>query len=838
MVSSIRRTWCAITLSVSAVACGREPARPPAVAAVVVTPSVVTIEVGASVVLSATTADSRGATLAGRAVVWSSDQPATASVGSSGVLTGIAPGIATIRATSEGKVGTAAITVVPPPVSLILLEAAQTFVRVGQQLTVRATLLDANGNRLTDRAITWKSSAPANATVDNAGIVTAVAAGLVTIEATSEGKTGTLSLTVRPSSVTLLIEGVTPEVLQPGTPAVIRGAGFEEADQIRVSIGGAAASILSASADQLTVLVPCARGPNVDLRLRLDTLSVTRTVPIATTARSLAPGQSFITTDAASTGCNELVATAGPARYLVAVFSAATSANTITAFALGGNPPASGTTAARVIASRSARSPALSPASTGDDAHFAFLERDRLQYEALRRRSGGPQVPTLRRVTAPAVGDMRTAFYTFTTGCQDTTQMIRARAIHVGARSVVWEDSANTLQSASDSVLAGFYRRLGQQFDAEQYETVRRHFGDPLLRDGQTDGDGLIHMIFSQRLNGTGAAAFVTSCDQFPRTTARASNVGEIFYGAVPTLAGSNLGSTNYPDGWFAFMGRTVVHEVKHIASMAARVANSAPSFEQSWLEEGTARHAEEVWVREHMHRIPWKGNTGYGTAETNGIHCDFHPADPACTAADPLHRPSLGMRRHFNEIREKLIEPWNWSPYGTAQGQSGSVFYQTTWSLLRYAIDRHATSDADFFSRLTAAREVGVANLSTVLGVPMDRLIGGWGLALYADDYPGVASLDPDVRFPTWNLRDIYRGLNQSTTWSTRWNTPYPIAPQPLAFGSFTAVQNGLRGGAHAYYEIAGTTSGSQLVGVQGSGGVAGTPLPSSLRIAVVRLQ
>lgn len=818
--------------------CGGEPAKPPAVATVTVAPGSATLIVGNNVVLAATTADSRGAALTGRTITWSSDQPAVASVGTGGTVTGIAPGVATIRATSEGKAGTAAITVVPPPVALVLVEAQQTFVRVGQQLSLKVTLLDANGNRLTDRAVSWKSSAPTNATVDNAGIVTGVAAGFAIIEASSEGQAGTFSLTVRPSNVTLVIDGVTPAALQPGSAAEIQGGGFEEADQIRVSVGGAAAPILSASPDRLTVLVPCVRGPSADVRLTLDTQSVARTLPIGTTARSLAVGQSFITTDAASSGCNELVAPAGPARYLVAVFSSATSANTVTAFAMQGNPPAGGSVAAQAVAPRVAQLSGRATSAPDDDAHYAFLERDRLRYEELRRRAAPPQIPTLRRTAAPAVGDMRTAFYTFSTGCQDTTQMIRARAVHVGPRSVVWEDSANTLQSSVDSALAGYYRRLGQQFDAEQYDIIRRNFGDPLLRDGQTDGDGLIHMIFSQRLNGTGAAAFVTSCDQFPRTTARASNVGEIFYGAVPTATGSNLGSTNFPDGWFAFMGRTVVHEVKHIASLAARVSNSSPSFEQSWLEEGTARHAEEVWVREHMHRIPWKGNTGYGTAQSNGIYCDFHPADPACTAADPLHRPSLGMRRHFNEIREKLIEPWNWSPYGTAQGQSGSVFYQTTWSLVRYAIDRYAPSDDVFFSRLTSSREVGVANLSSVLDVPMDRLIGGWGLALYADDYPGVANLDPDVRFPTWNLRDIYRGLNQSTTWSTRWSSTFPILPQPLAFGSFTATQSGLRGGAHTYFELAGTTGGSQLIGLQGAGGVAGTPMPSTLRVAVVRLQ
>ena len=236
-------------------------------------------------------------------------------------------------------------------------------------------------------------------------------------------------------------------------------------------------------------------------------------------------------------------------------------------------------------------------------------------------------------------------------------------------------------------------------------------------------------MVFTRRVNGTGAAAYVAYCDQFPRGEGRlGSNFGEYFYSSVPVSAVSNLNSTDSQDGWFYFIGRTVVHEVKHIASVAARVENQSPNFEQSWLEEGTARHAEELWVRDSLHRVPWKGNTGWGSASTNGVFCDFNPSNSACLAADTLRRPSYGMRRQFNEIRQKLFEPWNWSLFGDASGQSGSVFYQTVWSLVRYAIDRYASSEAAFFQALTNTTQEGTANLAAVAGVPFERLLGGWG--------------------------------------------------------------------------------------------------------------
>jgi uncharacterized protein YjdB len=89
----------------------------PSVATVVVTPETATIMNSniSSVQLSATLLDARGNTIVGPAVIWSSDSPDVATVSSGGVVTpsdGGSHGTATIRATSEGKQGTASVTVV------------------------------------------------------------------------------------------------------------------------------------------------------------------------------------------------------------------------------------------------------------------------------------------------------------------------------------------------------------------------------------------------------------------------------------------------------------------------------------------------------------------------------------------------------------------------------------------------------------------------------------------------------------------------------------------------------------------------------------------------------
>jgi hypothetical protein len=276
------------------------------------------------------------------------------------------------------------------------------------------------------------------------------------------------------------------------------------------------------------------------------------------------------------------------------------------------------------------------------------------------------------------------------------------------------------------------------------------------------------------------------------------------------------------------------VHEVKHIASLSARIANGSPTFENSWLEEGTARHAEEVWVRATLHNTPWKGNTGYGTAASNGIFCDFNPANATCLSNDLLRRPSYGMRRHFNEIRSKMLEPWAWSPYGDGTGQSGSVFYQTAWSLVRFAIDRYGVSDAAFLTALTQSTTTGMANIAAVAGVPIEQLIANWGLALYLDDYPGLGNTNPDLQFATWNLRDIYAGLNADPAWTARFNTPYPIVPTSITSPTFLAPRPGLRAGAHAYFEVTTTPGQAQMLHLRGANN---TPLSALVRLAIVRI-
>src|SRR5438034_1267932 len=170
------------------------------VTAVVVAPATANVTVDSTVQLVAMPKDANGNLLSGRTVSWLSGNPGVATVSASGLVTGVSTGAATITAASEGKSGTAAMTVSSVPVASVAVSPTSASVAVGQTEQLSATPKDANGNPLTGRTVSWSSGNTAVATVAASGLVTGVSAGAATITAASEGQTGTAAITVTSGS--------------------------------------------------------------------------------------------------------------------------------------------------------------------------------------------------------------------------------------------------------------------------------------------------------------------------------------------------------------------------------------------------------------------------------------------------------------------------------------------------------------------------------------------------------------------------------------------------------------------------------------------------------------
>ena len=190
-------------------------APPPVVTTVTVSPPSASIQTGTTTTLSATVKDQQGNVMTGQTIAWSTDNAAAATVNSSGVVSGVAAGSATIAAASSGVSGTATITVTstpppPPVVTTVTVSPTTAAVNVGATTGLTATVKDQNGNVMTGQTVTWSTNNAPVATVNSSGVVTGVSGGSATITATSSGKSGTSSITVNvpppPGGGTLLFQ--------------------------------------------------------------------------------------------------------------------------------------------------------------------------------------------------------------------------------------------------------------------------------------------------------------------------------------------------------------------------------------------------------------------------------------------------------------------------------------------------------------------------------------------------------------------------------------------------------------------------------------------------------
>jgi uncharacterized protein YjdB len=175
---------------------------------VTISPNPDTVALGSTVTLHATVDGATG----NPSIFWSSEDTTIATVSGSGVVTGVRLGTAHIAASSGGKSGIATVVVMPPGVASVQVSPPSAAITVGGTVHLQATPLDASGNQLTGRTVTWTSSNDAIATVDNTGVVTGISSGAATITATSEGSSGTAGIAVAlavPASISVAPPSIT-----------------------------------------------------------------------------------------------------------------------------------------------------------------------------------------------------------------------------------------------------------------------------------------------------------------------------------------------------------------------------------------------------------------------------------------------------------------------------------------------------------------------------------------------------------------------------------------------------------------------------------------------------
>jgi trimeric autotransporter adhesin len=259
---------------------------PTPVATVVLLPAADSVSVGQQKQLTVQLFDAQNNRLEGRRVHWRSNDPAVATVDTLGVLRGIAVGSALIVATVEGKTGTATWRVIAA-VDRVAIAPLTAEVPLGTTRQLAANVLDASGNAIPGRPITWSSSNSSIATVSVTGLVSAVALGRATISAAVEGKTGTSIIDVVDPVVSVRITPPVPQTLRVGgrlqlTATALNGAGQPLANRPVTWFSSNPNVATISSTGLVSALAPGATTITAEIESRQTQTTVTVTlIPIA-----------------------------------------------------------------------------------------------------------------------------------------------------------------------------------------------------------------------------------------------------------------------------------------------------------------------------------------------------------------------------------------------------------------------------------------------------------------------------------------------------------------------------------------------------------------------------
>ncbi len=623
---------------------------------------------------------------------------------------------------------------------------------------------------------------------------------------------------------------VQSDTVAPGSSLVITGEQLRPGSSVSVSVAGISlpARVVSSTRIEATVAegaLPCtSTGPQSLMVSTADAEFSASVIVRSATVIALAPGESVNMTESR---CAELVQPTGSAnaRYIVAVVNTSESPDVVTGFELrgSGTRELAGVTATpRVGAGFMQSSPGSSgsvlsasaapwtptriftngsvatvDASAYETAASIQAHDDHLAVErSITNRVGSP-LPVWRALQAtraesgvPAarsalrVNDVlsMTAMYN---SCH-AGQAITARVVYAGSKAVVLED----VRSPRAGTMDAQYQLIGDEFDRVQYPLLRDQIGDPLAMNAQMGGDGRVTMLFTPYVNDSvpGATAFVSACNFYPRGTFAASNQNEVLYGRVADMLES-------PAEWRRSLRSTVMHEAKHLASFAERFAQGH-GFEEPWLEESTARIAEELYSRTFDNGGTWKGNSGFaGTIQCELQQCDDRP---------------LMMWKHFSVLHAYMQDVETLSPLGSTAG-GDFTWYSSGWSLVRWAADQYAGNEGAWLKALVrGGSSSGITHLAEQTGRPGAELLADWSMANAVDDLPGFTPARAQLTFPSWNVNDVWQGLAGSYPGAF---VSAPLRGRTLGFGTFAVTVPALRAFSSSYFSFEGEQRGAQLL-------------------------
>ncbi len=762
-------------------ACG-DSTSAPVPSRITVTPGNATLDaLGLSQQFSAQVEDKKGNAISDAVITWSSSNAEVASVSSSGLVTALKKGNATIEATSEGLTGRATMVVDPRPAQVTKNAGDEQTGALSQPLAqqLEVEVRDSEGNPVVGVSVSFTVTAgegsitPSLANTDAQGRAFAT----WTLGCSNED----------PQRATATSGGISVEFTASADlalPAICQGAipqgrvTFPYSVQLEV-VGGDQATMtwslesgslpagVDLSSSGFVAGIPEAPGTFTFMAKASDATGASASrvygLRVCEAPLTLAPGETVALDPSGSEGCGFFLPTGSSGdRYRIGLlWTTSNPADTINL------PTVTATFSKRLqagVAAEPVRTAQFTPAVDDQDwleglpGHLReAMEVDaatesfhaRLREAEMRMiREMGPDArplpdtrPALRTAGLQSPAPDKISLYS-NSQTQCSPQSARVTGLKVAENDLIaiYQDSAQA-QVDSARVTTALAEMMLDYYESYGQTVIDDYFGGV----SDINDDGRI-VVFATPVVDEGVAAYVWSGDFFPTSQCANSNEMELVRFNAYVIRGML-------DGNYQPLA-TLVHEVKHVSSLYKSLArfDFYPSdyYQPTWVEEGTAEIAGEM-----SSRLAWEA--AGGPAVTDMIR----RSDKVVT------KESYGVLLRWVRTMFYLYSQPN-GVVGTPVGASSDhSVYGSGWHFHRWLGDAfgHAAmarmADASLFRTLNdSTSAVSPQAIKEDTGLLWSELLEEYASAIMLN---GTGAPQPDWAFTSYDFPDVTSGLLQA---------------------------------------------------------------------------
>lgn len=341
---------------------------------------------------------------------------------------------------------------------------------------------------------------------------------------------------------------------------------------------------------------------------------------------------------------------------------------------------------------------------------------------------------------------------------------------------------------------------ITDEFDNITFPTDSSYFHNPT----DVDVNGHIILLFTGQVNkltppatdGGFVGGFFFAGDFFPPVDqgggqfsfCPSSNQGEIFYLMSPDPTG-RFGNVRSSSSVRQGTRGTIAHEFQHMINAGTRFTSTNPlvtSFESTWLNEALSHFAEDA-----------VGRVSRGFADLRTLTFDdVLPCNAPCSERNDFN---AFFFQNLARLTYWMDQPDKFSPMSKDADTSLAV-RGAAWAIVRYAADNFSNGEPRKLTQVLAiGPDTGVKNFTAATKSPVDTLVKGWLVSMYAD-HLGIAGLPAQYQYRSYNFRSVMPPVAKSVL--SQAVATYPLKVQSVGSGSDN-ISGTNRSGSGTYYRL-----------------------------------